>query len=155
MKTKLPILFGIIACLLTGGISRLFHEPAMSTWYPLLEQSSLTPPNIVFPIVWGILYVLMGISVGLLYGMKIFPTKNILLWLFAIQLVLNVGWNYVFFYLQNPMLGFDCLIVLDLLAAVFFMGTVKVKRSVAFFFLPYLLWLLFATYLNFYIYLNY
>ncbi len=152
MNKKLSIPLGIIICLLVGFLSRLLHTTAMEFWYPFIEKSSLTPPDIVFPIVWGILYLLLGISLGLLLSMKT-PKKQALLWLFAIQLLLNVSWNFLFFYLQNPLLGLVNLAVLDLLAIMFCFEAFKVKRSVAYFFLPYSVWLLFATYLNFYIFM--
>ncbi len=150
MKKIVSISLGIVICLLVGMISRLFHAEAMDVWYPVLEKSSLTPPDIVFGIMWGLLYVMMGISVGFLYHSP-HSSKKWLLCLFATQLFLNITWNYFFFYLQNPFLGILNLMVLDVLAIVYFIGTWRVKRSSAVFFFPYLLWILFATYLNFYI----
>ncbi len=154
MKKKLSIPFGITICLLVGFVSRLTHETAMEVWYPVLDKSALTPPDIVFPIVWGILYVLLGISLGLLYSAKDFPQKKSLLWLFAIQLLLNITWNALFFYLQNPALGLANLLILDILAVMFFIKAKKVKQNAALLFLPYLIWMCFATYLNLYILLN-
>ncbi len=154
MKKKISIPIGITACLLAGFISRLLHKAAMEVWYPVLDKSALTPPDIVFPIVWGVLYVLMGISAGLLYSANTATSGKKLLCLFTLQLVLNVSWNYLFFYLQYPFLGLVNIAVLDVLAVIFFSGALKTKRSVAFLFLPYLIWMLFATYLNLYITLN-
>ncbi len=148
MKKCLSIPLGIIICLLIGFLSRLLHETAMEMWYPFLEKSALNPPDNVFPIVWGVIYVMMGISLGIL--MNIDSTKKKALpWLFAIQLLLNISWNYLFFYLQ--MLGLINLIILDVLAIIFYFEALKIKRSVAYFFLPYSIWILFATYLNLYI----
>ncbi len=154
MKKKLSIPLGIAICLLIGFLSRLLHETAMELWYPFIEKSVLTPPDIVFPIVWGILYVLMGISLGLLYSAKRLSSKKRLLCLFAIQLLLNVSWNYLFFYMQNPTLGLINLLILDVLAVMFFSRALKAKRSVAYLFLPYTVWMFFATYLNLYIALS-
>ena len=150
MKKSLSIPLGIVICLLVGFLSRLLHETAMEVWYPFLEKSVLNPLDIVFPIVWGVIYVMMGISLGLLINVDA-PQKKSLLWLFAIQLLLNISWNYLFFYLQNPMFGLINLIVLDVLAIVFYFESFKSKRSVAYFFLPYSIWMLFAAYLNLYI----
>lgn len=154
MKKTFSILFGIIICLTIGFLSRLLHETAMEVWYPTLVKSTLTPPDIVFPIVWGSLYVLMGISLGLLYCTNDIPSKKQLLWLFAIQLLLNVSWNFLFFYLQNPLFGLLNLLILDILALTFFFAALKAKRNVAYLFLPYLIWMLFAAYLNLFIALN-
>ncbi len=154
MKKSLPIVSGVVICLLVGWVSRLSHAEAMEVWYPMLEKSSLTPPDIVFPIVWGLLYALIGISGGLLYSAKDTPSRKTLLWLFAVQLLLNVSWNVLFFYQQNPTLGLVNILVLDVLAAMFCILAFIRKRSVALFFLPYLIWMFFATYLNLYIALN-
>ncbi len=153
MKKSFPIASAIVICLLVGWGSRLFHATAMEVWYPTLIKSPLTPPDIVFPIMWGILYVLMGVSIGLVYnGLNAIPKKPIL-WLFAVQLALNVTWNLFFFYMQNPMLGLVNLLILDFLAAICFAITLQKFRSAAFCFLPYSLWIFFATYLNLYIFL--
>ncbi len=151
MKKTLSVPLGISICLLIGFLSRLLHTSAMEAWYPFIEKSALTPPDIVFPIVWGILYILMGISLGILLSLNV-PKKQALLWLFAIQLLLNVAWNYLFFYLQNPLLGLLNLAVLDMLAIMFCFEALKVRRSMSYLFLPYTVWMLFATYLNFYIF---
>ncbi len=150
MSKKLSITLGVVICLLIGFVSRLLHATAMEVWYPFIAKSPLTPLDIVFPIVWGILYILMGLSLGLLLSTHS-SKKKLLLWLFAIQLILNVSWNYLFFYLQNPMLGFINIVVLDILGIIFYITSFNTKRSVAHFFLPYLTWMFFASYLNLYI----
>ncbi len=154
MKKYLPILWGILICLAVGAVSRLTHMAAMDFWYPFLNKAPLNPPDIVFPIVWGVLYVLMGISAGLLYGAEKSPARTKALRSFGIQLALNFTWNVLFFYLQNPLLGLINLVVLVVMAIWYFMDTLKIRRSAAWFFLPYTCWISFATYLNMYILLN-
>ena len=66
MKKSIIIIFSIAVCLLIGITASYLQSDSISTWYPLLEKSPLSPPNMVFPIVWSILYVLMGISIGLI-----------------------------------------------------------------------------------------
>ncbi len=154
MKKQMSVLAGILICLFIGFLSRLLHEQAMLVWYPLLSKSALTPPDLVFPIVWGVLYILLGISLGLLYSEKESPSKRSLLWLFAIQLLLNVVWNFLFFYIQSPLWGLISLLALDILALTFFIRAIYNNRNAALFFLPYMIWMFFATYLNFYIVLN-
>ncbi len=151
MKKSLSIPLGIGICLLIGFLSRMLHTPSMEVWYPFLEKSALTPPDIVFTIVWGLLYVFMGISLGLLISAKILTQKKSLIVLFAVQLILNIYWNYLFFYIQDPMRGLICLTLLNVLALVFFFIAFNSRKSIALFFLPYLLWMLFAEFLNFYI----
>jgi tryptophan-rich sensory protein len=150
MKRFIYVIVAIAICLFVGWLSSLLNMASIAHWYPTLVRSSLTPPDVVFPVVWGILYVLIGISAGLLYGVHDI-SKRLLLWLFAIQLLLNVSWNFFFFYMQSPILGFVNLLVLDVLGVAYFIGTLWIRRASAYFFLPYLLWLVFASYLNMYI----
>lgn len=150
MKKSVSIVIAVIICLFIGWLSSLLNTSPIETWYPMLEKSSFTPPNYIFPIVWGILYILLGISVGLLYNVHDISKRPLLL-LFALQLLLNISWNFFFFSMQSPILGFVNLLILVVLGVAYFIGTFWVKRSSALFFLPYLLWILFATYLNFYI----
>lgn len=150
MKKSLSIIIAVAVCLLVGWASSLLNSSPIDTWYPMLEKSSFTPPNYVFPIVWGILYILIGVSVGLLYNVHNISKRPLLL-LFAAQLLLNMSWNFFFFYMQSPILGFVNLLILVILGIAYFIGTMWIKRSSALFFLPYLMWILFATYLNFYI----
>ncbi len=150
MKKVFSVLFAVAMCLLVGWVSSLLNYPSITTWYPVLEKSSLTPPYYVFPIVWSVLYVLVGISAGLLYNVHDI-SKRPLIVLFVLQLLFNVSWTFFFFTMQSPILGFVNILVLMVLAVAYFVGTLWVRRVSAFFFLPYLLWLFFATYLNFYI----
>ena len=150
MKKSVSIVIAVIICLFIGWLSSLLNTSPIETWYPMLEKSSFTPPNYIFPIVWGILYILLGISVGLLYNVHDISKRPLLI-LFAVQLLLNISWNFFFFSMQSPILGFVNLLILVVLGVAYFIGTFWVKRSSALFFLPYLLWILFATYLNFYI----
>lgn len=154
MKKYLSVLLGIAFCLSVGFVSRLLHAEAMEVWYPTLAKSALTPPDIVFPIVWGLLYTLLGVCAGLVLCAQKLRAKKTLLGLFALQMGLNVTWNLLFFYMQSPLLGFINLLILDVLAAMFYVSAFCKVRSAAWFFLPYMLWMFFATYLNYYIFVS-
>lgn len=152
MKRLLWITIAVMACLCVGYTARSFQEDALMYWYPLLEKSSFTPPDRVFPIAWGIIYVCMGISVGMLCKVNTirrFP----LLMLFVIQLMLNFLWSISFFYMQNPLLGLINIVLLDIAVLVYTIRTHYVKRLSAWLFYPYILWLVLATYLNAYVYI--
>ena len=150
MSTLFSSLKFIFISLLVGYVSSLLQSKSMVTWYPMLEKSSFTPPDYIFPIVWSVLYVLIGISAGLLYNVHSI-SKRALLILFAVQLLFNVSWSFFFFSMQSPILGFANLLILVILGVAYFIGTLWIKRPAAMFFLPYLAWILFAAYLNFYI----
>ena len=150
MKKVFSILIYVVICLLVGWVSSLLNYPSIGTWYTMLEKSSLTPPDYVFPIVWSVLYVLVGVSAGLLRGVHDISKRPLML-LFALQMIFNVSWNFFFFTMQSTILGLANILVLIVLAVAYFIGTLWVRRLSALFFLPYLLWLIFAAYLNFYI----
>ena len=150
MKKLFSILVAVAICLFVGWLSSLMNVPSIEAWYPTLQKSSFTPPEYIFPIVWSVLYVLLGVSVGLLYNVHDISRRP-LMTLFAVQLLFNVSWSFFFFKMQSPILAFVNLLILVMLGVAYFIGTMMVKRSSGLFFLPYLLWILFATYLNFYI----
>ncbi len=154
MKKFWPIICGIIICLAVGAISRITHITAMDVWYPFLNKAPLNPPDIVFPIVWGILYITMGISAGLLYSSEKSTGRSRMLWVFGIQLVLNYVWNLFFFYMQSPTWGLVIILVLVAMAIWYIAESWRLNRAAAWLFLPYTLWMCFATYLNLYIALN-
>ena len=119
----------------------------MQEWYPSLVKSPLNPPGIVFAIVWPVLYLLMGISAGIIWNMRSIYTW-LTIFLFFVQLGLNLLWSVTFFGMQAPVVA---LVVLTLLfvAVLMYMAIAYMQRHlVAYLNIPYLLWLLFALYLN-------
>lgn len=151
MRRFFWIVVAIGVCMLVGYSARFAQADALMNWYPLLDKPSVMPPNEVFPIAWGIIYVCMGVSVGLLCDAPR-EDKYPLMLLFAVQLVVNMLWSVSFFYFQNPLLGLVNILVLDYLVVLYAMRSYSVNRLSAWLFVPYVLWLVFATYLNTYIY---
>ncbi len=141
------ILFSI--CLMAGIIASYPVSINMS-WYETLNLSGFNPPSWVFGPIWSIIYLLMAISIwlvikkaqGALYALAIF--------MFALQLILNVAWSYIFFGALNPTLAFIEILILD--AAVLITVSVygKISKAAKWIMLPYVIWLGFATYLNWY-----
>ena len=150
MGKSVSILSWIIICLFLGYMSSLMQSDSLVEWYPALVRSPLTPPDWVFPFTWTILYILMGISVGMLYNVRSIHTRFLYV-LFVVQLVLNLLWSLFFFYFRSPVMGFMDILFLDMFVLLYFVGAYVVKRGAAFIMLPYIMWLLFATYLNGYI----
>lgn len=120
-----------------------------SMWYQLLNKSLLTPPSFVFSIVWPILYVMMGISLYLFLQHGLNKEKRFILWIFVIQLILNLLWSPVFFVWQNIVLAFIIIIVLIILVLINIILFSKYSKPSAVLLIPYLFWLMFAGYLNF------
>ena len=152
MKTRtfLSVLKFVVLSLLVGYVSSLLQRESMSTWYPFLNKSSLTPPGSVFAVVWGVLYILMGVSAGLVWGRRTSASWMLLI-MFLLQLFLNLLWSFCFFYMQLPLLALVVLLALFLTVAAYVVGCYGQNRLAAFLNVPYMLWLLFATYLNGYV----
>ena len=137
----------VIAVILAAIIGSLASTQASSDlWYLSLNKSDLNPPSYVFGIVWPILYVLMMISAYLAHK-RIYE-------IFLIQLVFNAAWSWLFFRFQMPLIS---LIDIYLLIALNLYITALMYREnkLAFIlFIPYVLWISFASYLNLFIVIN-
>ena len=136
--------------------SRLFSgnlNTKNRSWYANLKQSPLTPPSIVFPIVWTILYILLGLSaVFFLMGQALLPNLVSYIGPYEAQMLLNFSWSVVFFGLQKPKISLIIIFGMIVLTAYLLWISWGNKRTIAFWMLlPYFLWILFAMYLNFYI----
>jgi benzodiazapine receptor len=143
----LAVAFGI--CLLAWAVGGVLTRPNLD-WYATLAKPNFTPPNAVFPIVWGLLFMTMALSAWLVWRRNCSQgDKTTALAWFGIQLVLNVLWTVAFFALHSPGLGLAVVLLLlvsIVLTIVFFD---KVSRPAALLLVPYLLWVGFATGLNF------
>ena len=138
----------IAISLVIGGLSALFTMMGMEN-YRLADKPALTPPEIVFPIVWTILYLLMGISAARVWIASEDKGSNGGLMLYAIQLVVNFFWSIIFFTLQAYGFAFFWLLFLWLLVLLMIISFSKTDKLAAYLQVPYLLWLTFAAYLNF------
>lgn len=150
MKGIVYYLLPILLCLGVGFAGSLFQARSMIEWYPLLDKSILTPPGIAFPIAWSVIYICMGISLGRLIHHS---RDRMLFWIWGIQLVLNLLWSLFFFTFRYPLLGLVDILLLDVLVFIYTTSAYRRDKAAAWLFVPYFLWLLFATYLNGYIYL--
>lgn len=141
----------ILLCLMIGTISSALMQDSLGSWYQSLIKAPNTPPKEFFAPIWTIFYTLMGISIWLIWDEKdhhLFPNAVLV---FFIGLILNAAWTFFFFFLKNPLLGFADIIGLDfavLLSIIFFF---KIRKLAGVLLMPYLIWLLFATYLNGYV----
>ena len=150
MKYFWSILVSVLVCLSIGFSASFFQADSLEGWYLFLDKPTITPPGYLFPIAWGIIFICMGISSGIAWHL---PPKqfNKLLWPFAIQLLLNFTWSITFFTMQNPYLGFLNIALLDFFVIIYTWRSFRINRTIAALFIPYILWLTLATYLNGYI----
>ena len=137
----------IVAIILTAAVGSMASTSAgTDSWYLLLDKSKLNPPGYVFGIVWPILYILMMVSAFLAH-------KKIFL-IFIIQLFFNAAWSWLFFRFQMPL---EALLDIYLLIAlnIYILILMYKENKIAFFlYIPYVVWISFASYLNLFIVLN-
>jgi tryptophan-rich sensory protein len=143
-SSKFSVFIFVILALLIGGLAS--SNTADDIWYQNLNKSPLNPPGFVFGIVWPFLYLLMSISAYRTFD----RTKN----LFFIQLFFNALWSWLFFAFQLPMIA-----LLNIWLLIYLNIKVNIRMFIedklsGFLYIPYVLWLLFASYLNLFIVIN-
>ncbi len=145
------LLISIGISLGTGALAGFLTQNSMEI-YSQLKQPALSPPGWLFPIVWTILYLLMGISAYLIYSSNS-PNKEKALTIYVWQLLFNFLLSIVFFNLQNIPLAFIILIILWLLIIAMIKVFKEINPLAACLQIPYLLWVTFAGYLNLMLYI--
>ena len=139
----------ILIPVLVGGIVGFFISGSID--YNSLEKPFLSPPSITFPIVWTILYILMGISYAILESNSLVNSK--INSIYYLQLFFNALWPIAFFLLKWRLFAFIWIIILAVLIIIMIARFYENQKTAAWLQVPYLLWALFATYLNFGVYL--
>jgi len=144
------LLVSLTVCLGASGIGALFTSQSVDGWYGMLQKPIFTPPNWVFGPVWTTLYIMMGVALYIVWD-KHYPgkQKTLAYFLFAVQLLINIGWSAVFFGLHS--ISGAMFIIIGLWAAI--AATIQKFREIstiaAWLLLPYLLWVSFAGLLNY------
>ena len=139
------ILIPVIVGAIVGFITSSFID------YNSLVQPPLAPSSILFPIVWGILYVLMGVSYGILESNSLVDSN--INFIYYLQLFVNALWSIFFFVLKWRFFAFLWILLLLVLVIIMIIRFYRKNKVAGLLQIPYLLWLVFATYLNFSIYL--
>jgi tryptophan-rich sensory protein len=147
MKKAKPYIFSILLALTVGGLSALATAGNMNI-YDKINMPPLSPPGWLFPVVWTILYVLMGVSAAMIFT-STDAKKDDALFIYAVSLVLNFSWSIFFFNMQAFILAFIILVALWLSIILTIIKYYKINKAAAWLQLPYLLWVTFAGYLNF------
>ena len=149
----LKLIVAIAIPLAIGMVSSFITKDAMMS-FNAMKKPQLSPPGILFPIVWSILYVLMGLSSYIIYSFN--PDNNIFLkkarkeWivLYSIQLVFNFIWSIIFFKFSLYFMAFIWLLILWVLVMILIINSMKLNRLAGYLLVPYLIWITFAGYLN-------
>ena len=153
MSNIVKLIVSIVICQLAGITGIFFTGNSMLAWYSGLNKPSFNPPNWVFGSVWIVLYLLMGISLFMVWkeGLKNKEIKSAFI-IFIVSLIFNAAWPVIFFGGQSVIGGLIVDIVLWLLMLITILKFIKISRTAGILLLPYLLWVSFATVLNFFIY---
>lgn len=148
MKKIISYLFYLFFPLFVGGIVAFFIKNSID--YTSLVKPPFAPPKVLFPIAWIILYLFMGISY-FLYK-KEFKERSILDFLYYVQLFVNALWGFIFFLWKARFVAILWILLLDILVVLLIYCFLYKKKISAFLNIPYLTWILFATYLTIGIY---
>ncbi|MCX2429245.1 MULTISPECIES: TspO/MBR family protein [unclassified Pedobacter] len=151
MKFKpLAFILSILITLSIGALGGYATAQSVRTWYPLLNKPAFNPPNWLFAPVWTSLYVLIGIAAYLVWVKRDrivhFPRTVAI---YFIQLILNLAWSFIFFYLHE--IGFALAEIIVLLAVIILnaMMFYKIDKWAGLLFIPYILWVSFASFLTY------
>ncbi|NDV41702.1 TspO/MBR family protein [Flagellimonas sediminis] len=149
-KRILYITISVAVCLLIGFLSSIATQSSVNDWYVTLNKPGFTPPNSLFAPVWTVLYILMGVSAGIVWskGYHHIWVKTAL-YHFVFQLLFNALWSIVFFGLKNPLLGLVVILILLTLIMLTIRWFRVISKPAALLLVPYLLWVAFASALNY------
>jgi len=140
------LLLCLLIAFVPGAIGGRFRP---GEWYAALAKPPLTPPGWIFPVVWTLLYAMMGVALFLVWRRREAQLRRPALAVFAAQLVLNAAWSWLFFGLHRPDLAFLDIVLLWLLILASIVLFRRIRPLAAALLVPYLAWVSFASYLNF------
>ena len=150
MNKGIKIAIWVVICLVVGYVSSMYTRSSITTWYPTLEKPFFNPPNWLFAPVWTMLYILMGVSAGLVWQ-KIDTQKELVkkgLFFFTIQLILNGFWSVLFFGWNNILLSLIEIILLFLFLFETYLTFKKLDKTSSLLLIPYMVWVIFASILT-------
>lgn len=151
-KNILKFILSLVICFGAASIGAYFTLPAVKTWYPQLIKPWFAPPDFIFGPVWTLLYFLMAISFYLVWTSEKDKNYPKAIKSFIVQLVLNILWSIVFFGFHSILGGLIVIILLWLAIIMMIKNFYPVSPLASLLQIPYLLWVTFATILNFAIY---
>jgi tryptophan-rich sensory protein len=147
LNNLMKLIFWIVLLESIGFLLGLLTQANIYPWYENLNKSSLTPPGFVFSIVWTFLYALLAVIAWILFSHDKESSKKITT-LFVLQILMNWAWTTLFFEFHWLRLSAIWLISLTCLNFILIIEAKKTHQTIAWLLTPYLLWLLFASYLN-------
>ena len=149
MKKTYKLIISLLIPQLAGGLGSVFTASSVKDWYLTLEKPALNPPAWVFGPVWTTLFLLMGYALYLIWTDESGKRKILAYLVFGIQMILNVIWSIIFFDLHSPGGALFEMIFLWLAILATIIAFAKISRPAAWLLAPYILWVSFAGYLNY------
>ena len=147
-----PYAVSILLTLAVGGLSGFLTSMGMDS-FDALTKPPLTPPSFLFPIVWTVLFILMGVGAARIFMTEPTAARNRALIVYVVQLAVNFFWSIIFFNLQAYAFAFFWLILLWVLILTMIYLFCKIDKPAALMQIPYAIWVTFAGYLNLMIWL--
>lgn len=143
------LILSVLICQMVGIISGLLSVTQSNAWFDSIIKPSWNPPSYLFAPVWTVLYLLMAISLWLVWKSDSFePMKREAMLFFAAQLFLNFWWTILFFNFHSPLLAFIDIILLFVLIFLTIFRFVEISKTAAWLLVPYISWVCFAAILN-------
>ena len=149
-KTSIwKLILSIALCELTGIVSSILSGVAINPWFDSIMKPSWNPPSYVFGPVWSVLYLLMGISLWLVWkSNNSIGKKVVAVTFFFMQLLLNFCWSVLFFKFHSPLLALLDIGLLLILIVITMIHFYKISKTATYLLIPYVIWVAFATALN-------
>jgi translocator protein len=139
-------IISLVIVIIVAGIGSLFTDTG--SWYQSIKPS-ITPPNLVFPIVWTVLFYLIAVSLYYSWLSSKDKEKLMVIILFGINFILNILWTFIYFKNRNPLIAFIDIVALWVSILVLIIYNWRRDRKASYFLIPYLAWVSFAGVLNY------
>jgi tryptophan-rich sensory protein len=149
LKNTLKLIGCVALTLAIGGISGFITKNDITGWYATLVKPGFNPPNYLFGPVWSLLYVLMGVSIYMVISTPPSSNRREGILIFAAQLFLNFWWSIIFFSIHRIDFALAEIVLLWLFILWMILAFLKLRPAAGYLMIPYLLWVSFATALNF------
>ncbi len=130
-------------------VGQMSNSDGRNRWFDALQKPDLFPPTWVFPVVWSILYVMLGFALAIIIHARGAKGRPLALGLFAVQFMLNLAWSPLFFGAHQVSLALILILVLLVLASATTVAIAQIRKAAAWLMVPYLVWLCAASILNF------
>ena len=150
MRKPIRLIVAVLLPVLVGAVSGLFTASSVKTWFVTLNKPSFNPPSYVFAPVWTTLYIMMGIAFYLVWvSVTDKEQQRKAMTVYFIQLFLNFCWSFIFFYKQRPDLAFIDIVFLWISIVATLVLFYRISKPAGWLLVPYLLWVSFASALNY------